>query len=65
MRLSSVRDVPLKFLARIPLDPLWGEPFTYKKTDKGYLLYGLGQDDRGRTDDDADDLTIAVPGKRK
>jgi type II secretory pathway pseudopilin PulG len=55
-----------KFLERIPLDPMWGEPFVYKKTDAGCLLYGVGQngqDDGGRTMnefDDADDLAIGL-----
>ncbi|MEX2138758.1 MAG: hypothetical protein WD894_05815 [Pirellulales bacterium] len=58
-----------KHIEKIPLDPMWGDPFLYKKTDNGYLLYGLGQngqDDGGRTSDSndgADDLVIAVHRK--
>jgi type II secretory pathway pseudopilin PulG len=55
-----------KFLEKIPLDPMWGVPFVYKKTDAGCLLYGVGQngqDDGGRTMnefDHVDDIAIAL-----
>jgi hypothetical protein len=55
-----------KFLEKAPLDPMWGEPFVYKKTDAGCILYGIGRngaDDGGRTlndFDDADDIAIAL-----
>jgi hypothetical protein len=58
-----------KHLDQIPLDPMWGKPFTYQKTDAGYLLYAFGQngqDDGGRTaddDDGSDDLVIRVSAR--
>jgi hypothetical protein len=64
---NSLDQLAPQYVEKIPLDPMWGDPFIYKKTDHGYLLYGLGrngQDDGGRTsdaNDSADDLVIAVP----
>lgn len=37
----------------VPLDPFSGEPFIYKRCDKGYLLYSVGANG---TDDDGDDF---------
>jgi type II secretory pathway pseudopilin PulG len=59
-----------KYVKQAAIDPMWGEPFTYKQTDGGYLLYSVGQngkDDGGRTADDdhgSDDLVIRVPANR-
>ena len=59
-----------KHLKAVPLDPMWGVPFVYIQTEKGYRLYGLGKngrDDTGRTHnefDDADDLAIIVPPEK-
>jgi hypothetical protein len=57
-----------KYLEKIPLDPMWGEPYVYKKTAGGYVLYSLGhngKDDGGQTsdaNDGSDDLVVSVPG---
>jgi hypothetical protein len=59
-----------KYLDKVPLDSMWGEPFVYKKVDEGYVLYGRGrngQDDGGSISDSGDgpeDLVIAVRRKR-
>jgi hypothetical protein len=55
-----------KYIPKVSLDPMWGEPFVYKPTNEGCLLYGLGrngQDDGGHMDENggaADDLVVAV-----
>jgi hypothetical protein len=59
-----------KHLDRVPLDVMWGEPFSYKKTATGYVLYGLGQDgqdDGGSASDTGEgplDFVIAVPHQK-
>jgi hypothetical protein len=58
-----------KHIDRVPLDAMWGEPLTYKRTEAGYVLYALGrngQDDGGSTSDTGDgplDFVLAVPQK--
>jgi hypothetical protein len=59
-----------KHIDRVPIDVMWGESFTYKRTDAGYVLYGLGedgQDDGGSATDTGDgplDFVITVPQKK-
>jgi hypothetical protein len=63
---EKLDELAPKYVKQVPLDPMWGDPFTYNQTGGGYLLYGLGpngQDDGGHTadtKDDADDLVIRV-----
>ena len=66
---EQLDELAPKYAKQVPLDPMWGDPFTYRKSDGGYLLYGIGadgQDDGGHTadtKDDADDLVIRVPAR--
>jgi type II secretory pathway pseudopilin PulG len=59
-----------KLIAKIPLDPMSGDPFLYRPANGGYLLYSVGhngKDDGGQTadsNDGSDDLVITVPTKR-
>jgi hypothetical protein len=59
-----------KHIDQVPLDVMWGEPFRYKKTDAGYVLYAIGQngqDEGGSTTDTGDgplDFVLAVPHKK-
>lgn len=59
-----------KHMERVPIDVMWGEPFNYKKTEAGYVLYAIGQDgqdDGGSTSDTGDgplDFVIAVPQEK-
>jgi hypothetical protein len=67
---EKLDELAPKYVKTIPLDPMWGVPFVYLKTENGYRLYGLGKngrDDTGRTHndfDDADDLAIIVPPEK-
>ena len=44
------------FLPFVPVDPLGGAPFVYRRTDTGYRLYSVGPDgiDQGGPVDDSD-----------
>jgi hypothetical protein len=35
-----------EFIAAIPLDPFDGNPVSYRRTDKGYVTYSIGEDRR-------------------
>ena len=54
-------------LAELPSDPFTGRPFVYQRTDDGFRLYSVGdnqQDDGGATfdtDPRGDDLPVIVP----
>ena len=55
-----------RYVSEIPADVFSGGPLIYKRTEKGYLLYSVGenmQDDGGVEDKDADkdDIAARVP----
>jgi hypothetical protein len=70
---AALEDLKGKQLETVPVDGFTNSAFVYKPTDKGYLLYSLGQngrDDEGRNKDQAqvpghadktDDWSIRVP----
>ncbi|MBW8016012.1 MAG: hypothetical protein FVQ82_07490 [Planctomycetes bacterium] len=47
------------YLEKLPVDPFSGEPFVYKRTDEGFLLYSFGTD----MDDDGGNSTVTRDGK--
>jgi len=54
------------YISEIPADVFSGRPLIYKRTEKGYLLYSVGEnmkDDGGVEDKDADkdDIAVRVP----
>ena len=47
---DSLAELVPKFLDRIPVDPIDGQPLRYRKTARGYCIYSIGtnlQDDGG------------------
>lgn len=39
---EKAQELVPKYLDAVPVDPLTGEPLTYEKTERGYLLYASG-----------------------
>jgi hypothetical protein len=64
---ETLADMAPKYLDKIPDDLFAGKPLTYKREEKGYLLYSVGAngiDDGGRTfgdDPPGDDLVVRIP----
>lgn len=64
---ASLKELVPKYLPEIPNDLFAERDLVYRLTDKGYLLYSVGdngKDDAGRSYDDeprGDDLVIKVP----
>jgi hypothetical protein len=64
---KDLSELAPKYLKTVPIDIYSGKPLIYKATDKGYLLYSVGQngnDDGGHGPDDdprGDDLVIRMP----
>jgi hypothetical protein len=58
-----------KYMEVVPADLFGGSPLWYAKSEDGYLLYSVGEnefDDGGRSRDDqprGDDLTVRIPAK--
>lgn len=49
---ESLDQVAPRFIESVPLDPFDGKPIRYKKLDKGYVVYSIGEDcvDNGGTE---------------
>ncbi|MFH0911696.1 MAG: hypothetical protein V1918_09365 [Planctomycetota bacterium] len=45
---ENLSELVPEFLSEVPLDPYDGNPLRYKKLEKGYVVYSIGQD---KTDD--------------
>ncbi len=65
---QTLADLKPKFLKDVWTDLYTGEPLIYKRTDDGFLLYSVGEnqtDDNGESDYSAiqtkDDLAVQVP----
>jgi len=46
---KNLTDLTPEYLKEIPTDPFDGKPLRYKKTEKGFTVYSIGED---KTDDD-------------
>ena len=47
---ETLEDLTPEYLDAVPLDPFDGKPLRYKKLEKGYVVYSIGEDE---TDDGA------------
>ena len=48
------------FLKKIPADPFDGKPLHYKKLDKGYVVYSIGEDGKDDGGNKKNDITFTV-----
>ncbi len=70
---ESLAELVPKCIEAVPLDPFDGKPLRFKKLEKGYVVYSIGQDgadqggaDRGDegTDDENFDVPFRVVGRK-
>jgi hypothetical protein len=48
---QSLADLVPRYLAAVPLDPFDGKPLRYRKTERGAVVYSVGEDGRGSGSD--------------
>ena len=68
---SSLNELTPKYLTKVPEDTYSGQAPIYRRRDRGYLLYSVGEnlkDDGGRDSDDTpagDDLSVRMTQMRR
>jgi hypothetical protein len=43
---TELSSLTPKYLAKVPYDPFNGQPFVYRPTDKEFVLYSVGGDEK-------------------
>lgn len=57
---GSLAELLPAYLNAVPQDPFDGQPLRYKKLEKGYLVYSIGEDGNDDGGDEKKDITFTV-----